>query len=150
MTFDKGPWTVETGTDDSIYLQSDDFTHDVSLKISGDFGDRTRKEAYAKFLAQVLSSGCLRQHALNTLRNDPAELMQSLESALGTQHGLLLLAASEEIARLQHALSEATEALSAFENAAYLRNRAQRRGEPSAFAEALKAAIGGVAPPTQT
>ena len=41
MIVDKGPWNIST----NMELQSDDFTHDVRIKINGDFeglADRLR------------------------------------------------------------------------------------------------------------
>lgn len=48
---DKGPWTVEDG----LVLFSDDFTHDVTLSISGDFGIG-QKEDYMKQLCDFLNT----------------------------------------------------------------------------------------------
>lgn len=55
---DKGPWKVETWTRTAgkfVIVQSDDFKHDVSLEISGDFGDKDELLAYAEWLAGVLN-----------------------------------------------------------------------------------------------
>jgi len=54
---DKGPWRVvttpppETGT----YLESDDFTHDVRMKVQGDFATVADRELYALALAEALN-----------------------------------------------------------------------------------------------
>lgn len=49
---DKGPWTV---SDNGKILYSEDFTHDVVLKIHGDFyGDEQRKR-YADNIAAKLN-----------------------------------------------------------------------------------------------
>lgn len=55
---DKGPWSVVTTPPPEIgtYLESDDFTHDVRLKISGDFASVADRELYAFALAEALNS----------------------------------------------------------------------------------------------
>lgn len=56
MTFtpDNGPWTV---SDDGCRLYSDDFRHDVTLTISGDFFDSNVKKQYAEHIAAILNAG---------------------------------------------------------------------------------------------
>lgn len=49
---DKGPWTID---DDARCLRSDDFTHDVVLKISGDFSDDGERRRYAEELCSKLN-----------------------------------------------------------------------------------------------
>ena len=49
---DKGPWVVSPC---GKSLQSDDFTHDVALAISGDFADEMQRVAYAQGLAAMLN-----------------------------------------------------------------------------------------------
>ena len=56
---DKGPWIVASETGHKI--ESDDFTHDVTLTISGDFGSDADRVEYAKGLCDVLN----KQGALN-------------------------------------------------------------------------------------
>lgn len=54
MKADLGPWTVSTWTSTGkpeVVLVSDDFKHDVALKISGDFVDLDQKIEYASALA---------------------------------------------------------------------------------------------------
>jgi hypothetical protein len=51
---DKGPWKVIHDTHDAPLVGSDDFTHDVWLRISGDFGD-AEKLQYAEWLCEVLN-----------------------------------------------------------------------------------------------
>lgn len=52
-----GPWEVHASKlDRDVYLFSDDFTHDVSLKISGDFETREQKIEYAHELARRLNT----------------------------------------------------------------------------------------------
>lgn len=58
---DKGPWTVDVWPDrdggrPSIVLQSDDFTFDAALEISGDFASHEQKLKYAHFIADQLNS----------------------------------------------------------------------------------------------
>jgi hypothetical protein len=58
--FDKGPWKVIDG---GRQVTSDDFTHDATLRVSGDFENGDARFAYATALAQTLNgepSGVLR------------------------------------------------------------------------------------------
>ena len=49
---DKGPWTTNL---DGKYIQSDDFTHDVTLRIHGDFVSDEQRRAYSQGLADLLN-----------------------------------------------------------------------------------------------
>jgi hypothetical protein len=49
---DKGPWTVDA---DGKSIQSDDFTHDVILRVTGDFYSDAQRKAYAENLAKKLN-----------------------------------------------------------------------------------------------
>ncbi len=55
---DKGPWIVVTTPppETATYLESDDFTHDVRMKIAGDFATVADRELYAFALAEVLNA----------------------------------------------------------------------------------------------
>ena len=53
--FDKGPWRVIHEAGGGIVVGSDDFTHDVWLRISGDFVDADQKTEYAESLVVVLN-----------------------------------------------------------------------------------------------
>lgn len=61
MKDDTGPWIVGTWRAENpqglqrVVLQSDDFTHDVALVVSGDFEDFDQKLAYAKRLAERMN-----------------------------------------------------------------------------------------------
>jgi hypothetical protein len=57
-TMDKGPWKVipATGMRGGVCVASDDFTHDVLLRINGDFESDTQRLAYADWLAAKLNS----------------------------------------------------------------------------------------------
>jgi len=50
MVMDKGPWHAGV-----VAVYSDDFTHDVHLRIHGDFADDKQREEYAKGLALMLN-----------------------------------------------------------------------------------------------
>jgi hypothetical protein len=50
---DKGPWIVEK---DGKSIMSDDFTHDVVLRITGDFYRDEQRKAYAENLAKKLNA----------------------------------------------------------------------------------------------
>ena len=52
---DKGLWTVRD-TPRGIMIDSDDFTHDASLIVYGDFRDKKQKIKYAKFIANLLNN----------------------------------------------------------------------------------------------
>lgn len=51
---DKGPWEVAESKG-RVRLYSDDFTHDVSLEVNGDFSTIEGKIKYAQALAEVLN-----------------------------------------------------------------------------------------------
>lgn len=50
---DKGPWSVPDMT--GLVIESDDFTHDVILRIHGDFESDEQRHAYAQGLADLLN-----------------------------------------------------------------------------------------------
>ncbi len=55
---DKGPWRVVTASPNEggkTFLESDDFTHDARLYVSGDFATVAERELYAMALAKVLN-----------------------------------------------------------------------------------------------
>jgi len=52
-----GPWEVYAPKHDKdVWLSSDDFTHDVLMLITGDFGTRERKIEYAHEIAKRLNA----------------------------------------------------------------------------------------------
>lgn len=58
---DRGPWKAEVWKrekGDVAILQSDDFHHDVSLEITGDFADFDSRMRYAEWLALRLTEAC--------------------------------------------------------------------------------------------
>jgi len=52
---DEGFWTVGKTSENKVFLQSDDFTHDARLYIDGDFIDMKHKIRYAENLAKRLN-----------------------------------------------------------------------------------------------
>ena len=50
---DKGPWTVSA---DGREIESDDFAHDVILRVTGDFYSDEQRKAYAENLAAKLNA----------------------------------------------------------------------------------------------
>lgn len=52
--YDNGKWSAKV--DKKIFVESDDFTHDVRLYIDGDFEDDLQKLAYAKEIAKRLNA----------------------------------------------------------------------------------------------
>lgn len=53
---DKGPWHIYTGSGGKLLgVISDDFDHDVSLEVKGDFRDNLQKLAYCEWLRNKLN-----------------------------------------------------------------------------------------------
>ena len=52
--WDKGPWYVNFAQR-GLIIDSEDFTHDASLIVHGDFGNREERLKYAKWLADRLN-----------------------------------------------------------------------------------------------
>jgi hypothetical protein len=50
---DRGPWHASP---DRPHVFSDDFTHDVVLRVTGDFADFEDRLAYCEWLASVLNA----------------------------------------------------------------------------------------------
>jgi hypothetical protein len=48
-------WTVGVTTDERVYLQDDDFTHDARLYVNGDFENKEQEIKYASILARKLN-----------------------------------------------------------------------------------------------
>lgn len=138
---DKGPWTAEMSQEGRLALSSDDFHHDVQLTVSGDFGSKADKLAYGKYLADILTRGCRRMHASTSL-NDQTALLAALATTPAGSDRELLERAADEIARLQVALAEAEATLAQLQAHRYHLRRVSEATAPSAFALALKAALG--------
>lgn len=51
-----GPWIVDEWPDDRIVLQSQDFTHDAALEVTGDFGSKNNRRMYAEEIARRLNA----------------------------------------------------------------------------------------------
>lgn len=54
---DKGPWHAVAEHDNpvtGVWIESDDFAHDVRLYVNGDFADQGQRLAYAKRIADCL------------------------------------------------------------------------------------------------
>jgi len=52
---DRPEWSVSVYGSD-VYAASDDFTHDVMLRIGGDFWDMVQKEEYAQKICDILNA----------------------------------------------------------------------------------------------
>lgn len=55
---DRGPWRACKESEDSVkgvFIESDDFTHDVRLYVNGDFANSAQRLAYAETLANFLN-----------------------------------------------------------------------------------------------
>jgi len=48
-------WTVGVSADERVYLQDDDFTHDIRLYVNGDFENKEQEIKYASMLARKLN-----------------------------------------------------------------------------------------------
>jgi hypothetical protein len=68
---DHGPWTVQRDSEGHCGVGSDDFKHDVFLKVCGDFRDDESRKQYCEWLAAKLNaetaaadllSACKAQH----------------------------------------------------------------------------------------
>ena len=143
---DHGPWSATLGQDGRLLLSSDDFHHDAALlSVSGDFGGAAVKLSYGKFLADILTTGCRRARASAELADEGALLHALTQAAQGPQ-GELLLRAAEEIARLRTGLADAEKTLTALQAHRYDKIRVAEALEPSAFSQALAAALAGRQP----
>ena len=53
---DKGPWSIYTSQDGTLVgVISDDFEHDVVLRVDGDFEGAAQRLAYCEWLAAKLN-----------------------------------------------------------------------------------------------
>lgn len=137
---DKGPWRVKQSEDGAVLLLSEDFTHDVCLKIGGDFESAEERKAYGEYLAEVLSLGCALADA--TQHADVAPLIAQVLSMPPSEEKSLLVKAVSELARMRASLAETEDALEKLQVSTYLKNKVSKAKEPSAFAQALAAALG--------
>ena len=55
FVMESGPWVA---SDDGKTIQSDDFTHDVQLRVDGDFGEAADRQAYTAEIARRLNNSC--------------------------------------------------------------------------------------------
>ena len=58
---DKGPWQAHRAKDGFWEVASADFTHDVVLSISGDFGLEEERKEYAMWLAKTLNESQVKE-----------------------------------------------------------------------------------------
>lgn len=131
---DRGPWEVNGAA-----VQSDDFTFDATLSLSGNFADESERRVYLQHLATVLTRGCALQSALAL--EPQGGLLHALEQAAESSQRPLLQQAAEEIALLREQLSNVTHAAKL---PAFVRAGAEQALEGgSAFADALRQALQG-------
>lgn len=52
---ENGQWSVDEWSDGQVVVQSSDFTHDVALKVAGDFRSYAQKIEYAQEIADRLN-----------------------------------------------------------------------------------------------
>lgn len=55
-TKERGPWVARAQHDGFVWIQSDDATHDASLRLTGDFDSQEHRLAYAHMLAGRLNN----------------------------------------------------------------------------------------------
>ena len=55
MVTENGPWIIEDWGDGRLVLQSQDFTHDVALEVSGDFATPEQEREHAEEIARRLN-----------------------------------------------------------------------------------------------
>lgn len=53
---ESGPWKAGYDDDRSVFVESDDFTHDVRLYVNGDFASLEQRMAYAEEIARRLNA----------------------------------------------------------------------------------------------
>jgi hypothetical protein len=53
---DKGPWHVRVTGEGVVYIESDDFDYDASLRLTGNFGGAANRKAYAEQIAAQLNA----------------------------------------------------------------------------------------------
>lgn len=135
---ERGPFVFKVN-ENGASLYSDDFNHDVTLSIHGDFGSSQARAGYAAFLADVLTRGCARAQARQELEDNG--ILASLEKAAEGPTGELLQMAADEISRLRVALAQAQAILDSAEIASYFAKKAAKAQQPSAFAVALEQAL---------
>jgi hypothetical protein len=76
---DKGPWAA---SEDGRSLYSDDFTHDVVLKLSGDFFDDKQRRLYAENLVKKLNTPVQSKADLEAKLKSAEKLIKRLENKL--------------------------------------------------------------------
>lgn len=136
---DAGPWRARLDAQGALLLESDDFNHDVLMRVSGDFAGPDSRLAYGQFLADVLTRGCRLARAQQSPLDEGA-LLQRLDAARG-EHGPLMALLAEELARLRTELEEAGRALESLGAHRHFANKAKDAAQPSALALALKKAL---------
>lgn len=138
--FDKGPWVAKQVENGAVLLMSEDFQHDVCLKLSGDFESAEERKAYGEYLAEILSRGCALEAA--TQHADVAPLIAQVLSIPLSEEKSLLIKVASELARMRASLAEAEDALEKLQASSCLKSKVSRAKEPSAFAQALATALG--------
>lgn len=139
---DAGPWTARQDAQGQVSIESDDFNHDVVLRVTGDFANGADRLAYGRYIADILTAGC-RRAAAHRLPDEGA-LLATLERMARAQDGAereVLTRTAEELARMRIALAQAERHLEALGVNRYLRTQARAGAEPSAFARALDEAL---------
>lgn len=91
---DTGPWNV---SEDGRTISSDDFTHDVVLRVDGDFYCDEDRRAYSVRLAQRLNG---------IQKEPPAGLLASMATRYRHDFGLLSAEEQEALLRIMRQLYE--------------------------------------------
>lgn len=86
---EKGPWQVSDWGRGRIALQSDDFTHDAALELSGDFGTPEQKRAHADEIVRRLNAAPTEQYTCIGKGGTYDKL--GIATGAGTQRGIRLM-----------------------------------------------------------
>ncbi len=136
---DAGPWKFDFSEKGELALYSDDFNHDVMMRVSGDFGDKRNKEIYGEYICEILNKGCARAKALEISEKD--SIQKQMENAISGPNGDFIAEITAEMAKMRIALAEADKALEQLNTSKYLRNKIKDASSISPLAHALKEAL---------
>lgn len=70
-----GEWSIGETDDNRIYIESDDFTHDVRLYVDGDFRDLDQRRAYVECILTALTADKASDEALEEAGHALSEII---------------------------------------------------------------------------
>ncbi len=102
MIEEKGPWSAAFGNG-KAFIESDDFTHDVRLYVSGDFESIKQKVEYAEEIARRLNTFASYDAEVAELvaALKPFGAIDLVESRLPAEFAMLILRARAAIAKVR-------------------------------------------------